>query len=174
MKKIVLALIVTCFVAISCKTEGKKAEKEVAKTEGVQETSFKIAGMTCEIGCAKAIASKLSKKEGVVEANVVFKDSIATVKYDASKTSKKDIMAFVDGIGGEGMYKSCPVDCTKTKAECAEKAKKECDKTKKEECKKTKTECAEKNKKECDSVKKATCTSKKTACKETCTKPCCA
>ena len=61
--------------------------------------------MTCEIGCAKTIQSKLSKKAGITSAKVVFKDSIALVEYNANAISKEDITSFVNGIAGGDMYK---------------------------------------------------------------------
>lgn len=98
-KNIVLAIAMVCSVITGCK---KETSKEVVK----ETTTFAISGMTCEIGCAKTIQSKLSKKEGVLNAKVVFKDSIAIVEFNASTTSKKDLMAFVDGIAGGKMYKT--------------------------------------------------------------------
>ena len=157
---LVVALVSTAMV--SCKNEAKK--EDATKTEevaaNVQEASFAISGMTCEIGCAKKIASDLSKKEGVVDAKVIFADSIATVKFDATKTNKAELMAFVDGIA-ENMYKTsevnakvCKEDCkmaccaTKTEAEkaaCKADCKMKCCEDKAED----KKACAEDCKKEC-------------------------
>ena len=146
-QKIVFVVVVACMVLIGCKTEDKKneAKKEVIAAN-TQKVSLHISGMTCEIGCAKIIQSKLSKKEGIASAKVVFKDSLATVEYDANKISKGDIVAFVDGIAGGDLYKasetshkSCDADCEKkccTKKEsnkkaCKEDCKMECCKDKK-------------------------------------------
>lgn len=135
MKKIIFALLVTCMVAVGCKSEQKEektAVKTEVKAENVKETTFAISGMTCEIGCAKHIASKLNKKEGVIDATVVFKDSIAKVKYDASKTSEKDLMKYVDGMANN-MYKTsevrpegCKCEGCKGKTECSETCKNKC------------------------------------------------
>lgn len=133
--------------AVSCKNEAKKegaetAPKTVAVAADIQEASFAISGMTCEIGCAKTIQSKLAKKDGVVEAKVVFTDSIAKVKYDANKLDKVDLMAFVNGIAdGETYSTSDIVTDTKTtgaKKECKPGCEKKCDGKKaadKKECK---------------------------------------
>lgn len=133
-KKIIFSLTLVLLLAISCKKEVKKVELPVKKTE----VALAISGMTCEIGCAKTIQSKLSKKEGVLAAKVVFADSIATIEYDANKTSEKELVAYVDGIAGGKLYKasvnkntthSCPENCkmkcnqkTATKTAC----KKDC------------------------------------------------
>ena len=69
-----------------------------------ESVSIHISGMTCEIGCAKTIESKLSKKEGVASAKVVFTDSIAEVEFDRTKTSSVDLINFINGIAGGDSY----------------------------------------------------------------------
>ena len=96
-KSIFFAIVLACFIITGCK-ENKEVKKE--------RIAFTISGMTCEIGCAKIIQSKLSKKEGVLAAKVVFTDSIATIAFDGNTTSKKDLIAFVDGIAGGALYKA--------------------------------------------------------------------
>ncbi|MDO6674067.1 cation transporter [Tenacibaculum sp. 1_MG-2023] len=163
--KILFILAIVSFLAVGCKNETKKEEAtQEQKTEIAADTkdlSLNISGMTCEIGCARKIASDLSKKEGVLEANVVFNDSIATIKYDANKTSKADLIAFVEGIGSGDMYKAseaakktCKTDCTMACCAAKKADKKSCETDcKKECCTKTETE--------------------KKACKEGCTMACC-
>ncbi|TDQ28766.1 cation transporter [Tenacibaculum caenipelagi] len=162
MMKFLKIFFVAAFVSlamVACKNEAKK--EEAPKTEevaaNVQEASFAISGMTCEIGCAKKIASDLNKKEGVLEANVIFNDSIANVKFDANKTNKAELMAFVNGINeayktSEISKEACKADC---KMECcANKTDAEKTACEKECCAKTETE--------------------KKACATDCEKPCCA
>ena len=96
-KSIFFALVLACFIISGCK-EHKEVKKE--------RIALTISGMTCEIGCAKIIQSKLSKKEGVLAAKVIFADSIATIAFDGNTTSKKDLIAFVDGIAGGALYKA--------------------------------------------------------------------
>ena len=123
-KKILFAIVLICLMAVGCK---KEAPKEV-KNESI---ALAISGMTCEIGCAKTIQSKLSKKEGVLDAKVVFSDSIANIAFDANTTSKKDLIAFIDGIAGGEMYKASEssekLKSTKKSKKCSEKCKKECE-----------------------------------------------
>ena len=168
-QKIIFALTLVSFLAVGCKTEAKKndATKE-EKTEvaaNTKELSLSISGMTCEIGCAKKIASDLSKKEGVLEANVVFNDSIANVKYDANVTNKADLIAFVEGIGSGDMYKASET----SKKTCEEGCKKAC-------C--VKKECTAKTAAEKEAcAKKGTCKkseAEKKACATDCKKECCA
>ena len=165
-QKILFTLAIVSFLAVGCKNEAKKEEAtQEQKTEVAADSkdlSLSISGMTCEIGCARKIASDLSKKEGVLEANVVFNDSIATIKYDANKTNKADLIAFVEGIGSGDMYKAseaakktCKTDCTMACCAAKKADKKSCDADCKKECC-TKTEAEKK------------------ACKEDCTMTCCA
>lgn len=120
--KYILLTLTLCFLVVSCK-------KEIAVKE--EKVALAISGMTCEIGCAKTIQSKLSKKEGVLNAKVVFSDSIATVNYDANKTSKEDLIAFVGGIAGGELYSASEAtEPLKTK----EEDKKSCTKNCKEKC----------------------------------------
>ena len=102
---IILAIFSISFV--SCKKEAEKTEvkKEVAVAK-LETVSLNISGMTCQIGCAKTIQSKLTKKEGVASAKVVFTDSLATVEYDANKISSEDLIEFIDGIAGGDLYKA--------------------------------------------------------------------
>ncbi|MDA9339695.1 cation transporter [Polaribacter sp.] len=135
-QKFIFALVVACFTFASCQKEIKK-----------ENVSLAISGMTCEIGCAKTIQSKLTKKEGVLAAKVVFTDSIATIEFDANTLSKKDLITFVDGIAGGDLYTASEIS-KKTHA-CSDTCKTTC------EMMKTKTACKEDCKMECCKDKKA-------------------
>ena len=108
-KSVFLSLILSCLFIWSCSDEPKKLKSKNVKSgvlqmAKIQTVSFAVSGMTCEIGCAKTIQSKLSKKEGVTDAIVVFSDSTATVSFDSSKTSTTDISSFISGIAGGDAY----------------------------------------------------------------------
>jgi len=106
-QRIVFALGIAFFTLTACNTATKKdPEIKVATTPNPQKITFNISGMTCEIGCAKIIQSKLSKKAGVTSAKVIFKDSLGLVAYDANTISKEDIIAFVNRIAGGDLYKA--------------------------------------------------------------------
>ena len=137
-QKIIFSIAIACFILIGCKKEVKK-----------ENISLAISGMTCEIGCAKTIQSKLSKKEGVLNAKVIFNDSIANIEYDANTTSKKDLISFVSGIAGGELYKASE---TSNKTDTSKKVH------------------------NCSDTCKASCKIKtdKTACKEDCKMACCA
>ena len=83
-KNIAFAITITLF-AVSCKKETTPEPKEIAtaKTEiaaeNLETASFTIEGMTCEVGCAKTIESKLAGTDGVSEAKVDFETKITEV-----------------------------------------------------------------------------------------------
>ena len=108
-KSVFLSLILSCLLIWSCSDKTKKLNNEDVKSgvlqmAEIQTVSFAVSGMTCEIGCAKTIQSKLSKKEGITDAVVVFSDSIATVSFDSSIISTTDISSFISGIAGGDAY----------------------------------------------------------------------
>lgn len=124
--KYIIVLLISGLAFTSCKKEEKK-----------ETLSLAISGMTCEIGCAKTIESKLSKKEGVIDATVIFKDSIASISYNPNTTNKSDLIAFVDGIAGGELYKATEI--SQKPSTCSEKDKEACEqkkmsKTCKKEC----------------------------------------
>ena len=108
-KAIFLLLAISALLIISCSVNDENGKTKDLKSDVLQmakmETiSLAISGMTCEIGCAKTIQSKLSKKEGVAAAVVVFTDSIATITFDSNKTSTEDLSSFITGIAGGNLY----------------------------------------------------------------------
>ena len=108
-KAIFLLLAISALLIISCSVNDENGKTKDLKSDVLQmakmETiSLAISGMTCEIGCAKTIQSKLSKKEGVADAVVVFTDSIATITFDSNKTSTENLSSFITGIAGGNLY----------------------------------------------------------------------
>ena len=104
-QKIIFAVLLAVFTLSACNTESKKTtEIKTSKTPKLEKIAINISGMTCEIGCAKTIQSKLSKKTGITSAKVIFKDSLGLVEYDANTISEKDINAFINGIAGGDLY----------------------------------------------------------------------
>ena len=117
-KAIFLLLAISALLIISCSVNDEKGKTKDIKSDVLQiakmETvSLAISGMTCQIGCAKAIQSKLSKKEGVAAAVVVFTDSIATITFDSNKTSAENLSSFITGIAGpfNSLFKTIQGHC---------------------------------------------------------------
>ena len=108
-KAIFLLLAISTLLIICCSINDEKGKTKDLKSDVLQmakmETvSLAISGMTCQIGCAKAIQSKLSKKEGVADVIVVFTDSIASLTFYSNKTSTEDLSSFITGIAGGNLY----------------------------------------------------------------------
>ena len=108
-KAIFLLLAISATLIISCsindeKGKTKDLKSDVPRMAKMETVSLAISGMTCEIGCAKTIQSKLSKKEGVAAAVVVFTDSIVTITFDSNKTSAENLSSFITGIVGGNLY----------------------------------------------------------------------
>lgn len=96
---------------VSC-GESKKnqaAQKENSVTSEQIAANYKsleleIEGMTCEIGCARTIQSKLSKLEGVNYSKVSFEAKKGQFTFDSNVLSKEDIIEKISGIGGGDLY----------------------------------------------------------------------
>lgn len=107
MKRIITLLIIS-FVLISCgsQTEEKKATPEVlAKKEvALKNIEVDIEGMTCEIGCARLIQSKLSKVDGVTYTKVSFEAGKGQFTFDANQISAEDVINNIEKIAGGDLY----------------------------------------------------------------------
>ena len=73
----ILFVVVLSIFFISCgndKTEAEKNEAVAEKVlvENLKNVEVQIKGMTCEIGCARLIQSKLYKADGIKFAKVSF------------------------------------------------------------------------------------------------------
>jgi Cu+-exporting ATPase len=114
MKKIIILLLLT-LVITSCgdKKNTLKPEKSNTKKEQVaaklKSVEVTIEGMTCEIGCARTIQSKLSKMDGITYAKVNFNTKKGFFTYDANKLSENDIAKKIDGIAGGALYKATEI-----------------------------------------------------------------
>lgn len=82
-----------------------KAKKEVAVAVKPETASFKIDGMTCAMGCAKTIETKLSKLDGVQKATVDFDKKEATVEFDATVQTPEKLTEAVETTGDGETYK---------------------------------------------------------------------
>ncbi len=106
-----LTVLLISIIFVSCDTRDKAAHTEnekdaetQIKEADVKTVQLEIKGMTCEIGCAKLIQSKLYKTDGVTFAEVHFADSSGVVTYDANRLSEKDLVQAVEKAGGGDLY----------------------------------------------------------------------
>lgn len=108
MKKIIILLFI--FAAFSCNETNKKSlntKNEAEKTEvaaNLKSIEVEIEGMTCEIGCARLIQSKLSKVEGIKYTKVSFESGKGQFTFDSNKLSNDDIAEKISKIAGGDLY----------------------------------------------------------------------
>ena len=77
-------------------------EKNIA--ENLKNVEVQIKGMTCQIGCAKLIQSKLYKVDGIKFAQVSFADSLGNITYDANRITTDEIKTIIQKIAGGDLY----------------------------------------------------------------------
>ena len=108
MKYFKLILFILLTINYSCKESTKSKENDIAKESNqvakYQKVELQIKGMTCEIGCARVIESKLSKTKGVKFSKVSFKDSLGLVEFDTNILTTKDINKVVENIADGTLY----------------------------------------------------------------------
>ena len=106
----------------ACKNEDQNTKEDApleTKTDSMSTTvsvenlkteSFGIEGMTCEMGCAKAIESKLAGLDGVTDAKVDFENKTATVSFDETKQNKSLLVKTVEAVAGGDTYKVTEIE----------------------------------------------------------------
>lgn len=75
------------------------------KVENIVNMNIQIEGMTCEIGCARLIQSKLYKMEGVKFAKISFENSNGDITFDRNKISEIELKNRIQKIAGGDIYK---------------------------------------------------------------------
>lgn len=105
-----VVLVSTLF--IGCKNEAAKVEEPTVKEEKImadnakmEKANFTIDGMTCAMGCAKAIEGDLSDLNGVKEASVDFDTKIATVSFDANVQDLASLTKTIEATADGESYK---------------------------------------------------------------------
>ena len=115
--KLTIPLLSILVLILNCK-QNKEAEiisVETANSQSHIETrqanvlnyataTFSIKGMSCEMGCARAIENKLSKLDGMSRASVNFKEEMATVEFDADKVDETLIISTVNSVNQTSSY----------------------------------------------------------------------
>ncbi len=110
-----ISILAIAFLLFSCNEAKKGATDEnndIKKQEiaaNYKTIEVEIEGMTCEIGCAKTIESKLSKTKGVTYSKVNFEAKVGQFTYDENKISQEDIAKKIAGIGGGSLYKATKI-----------------------------------------------------------------
>jgi mercuric ion binding protein len=107
--KKVFYLIILFSLVVACNSKQvKKVSEPIENTEVAQNlknVEVAIEGMTCEIGCARLIESKLSKTDGVTFVQVSFEDKFGNITFDENKISNEKIKETIQKIAGGETYK---------------------------------------------------------------------
>ena len=105
-----LSLLILILFFVSCESSKKNGQQDEVLPEkeelvqNLQEVKVEISGMTCEIGCARLIQSKLYKAEGVNYAKISFEDSSGVVRFDENRISENEIKKVIEKTGGGDLY----------------------------------------------------------------------
>lgn len=124
MKKFKITVMILAGMGVlftSCKKETTETAKENSTKETktiakVETATFNIEGMTCAMGCAKTIETKVANMEGIQKATVDFDKKIATIQYDAAVQSPEKIVELVESVADGKTYKVSNVKSTADKA----------------------------------------------------------
>ena len=99
----ILLIIITAF-SFSCNQSKKNETPKQEVAANYKSIEVEIEGMTCEIGCARLIQSKLSKVEGVTYAKVNFESKKGIFTFDSNKLDKEAITEKISNIAGGDLY----------------------------------------------------------------------
>lgn len=103
-----ISIIVLFFISCESRKEAKLDVKETSETnvvaQNLRQVKVDIKGMTCEIGCARLIQSKLYKADGVTFAKISFEDSSGIVKFDQNRISEEGIKKIIEKTAGGDIY----------------------------------------------------------------------
>ena len=107
----ILVLILNCkqnkeaeIISVDTANSQTQIEKTQADLLNYATATFTIKGMSCEMGCARAIENKLSKLDGMSRASVNFKEEMATVEFDADKVDETLIISTVNSVNQTSSY----------------------------------------------------------------------
>ena len=114
-KFISLAVLMLFFV--SCDSQKpKNPSEEIDSTEqkamadDLQQVKVAIKGMTCEIGCARLIQSKLYKADGISYAKISFADSSGVISFDQNRISEDEIKQIIERTAGGDIYSVASIE----------------------------------------------------------------
>ena len=98
-------LMVSCNAGSEKKSDQQVVEVKKESPKKLTNLEVEITGMTCEIGCAKLIQSKLYKTEGVSFAEVSFEKANGKIIYDANRITTDELKKIIENIAGGDLYK---------------------------------------------------------------------
>lgn len=109
-----IVMLVLFFISCESRKEAKQEVKEAFETtavaQNIRQVKVDIKGMTCEIGCARLIQSKLYKADGVTFAKISFEDSSGIVSFDQNRINEDGIKAVIENTAGGDIYSVASID----------------------------------------------------------------
>lgn len=95
-------------LAVSCgnhshEEETVQKEYNLAEMTAPATLTAEIEGMTCAMGCAKAIEKAMLEIPGVVLSKVDFEAGIGTFSYEGADVKSEDLIAAIEGVNN-GAY----------------------------------------------------------------------
>ena len=98
----VVTLVLVLAIALTGFNTSTQSSEESTNT---QEVTLKVDGMTCNM-CPLTIKTALRKLDGVVDAEVSFKDKEAKVVYEEGEVTVDEIVKAIENAGD---YKATPL-----------------------------------------------------------------
>ena len=102
---LIVFLMISCNTSINNKETKITKNQEVVSVEDIKNIEVDIEGMTCEIGCARLIQSKLYKTDGVTFADISFENKLGKISFDVNMVSVDEIKEEIQKIAGGDLYK---------------------------------------------------------------------
>ena len=143
--KIGFASLAIIFLISSCsETTAQSADvtQEVVKNSIM---AMGIEGMTCAMGCAKAIETELKNVDGVSSAVVDFESATASIEFNPGLVSEAGLLDFVNDYR-DGSFKATTMAAKKSgksKTSCCASKAKACSSDKKASADKEGKSCSE-------------------------------
>ena len=103
----IIGIVLLLFSCKEVKNEGAQKESVSPQKElavQLKSVELTIEGMTCEIGCARLIESKLSKVTGIAYIAVDFEAKKGTCTFDTNKLTSQDIVLNISTIADGTLY----------------------------------------------------------------------
>ena len=139
-----VSLAIIFSVASCSQTTAQSADitQEVVKNSIM---AMGIEGMTCAMGCARAIETELKNVEGVSSALVDFESATASIEFNPGLVSEAGLLDFVNDYRG-GSFKATTMAAKKSgksKTSCCASKAKACSSDKKASADKEGKSCSE-------------------------------
>jgi len=105
MRILIIGVVTLVLVLAIARTGFNTSTQSSEESTNTQEVTLKVDGMTCNM-CPLTIKTALRKLDGVVDAEVSFKDKEAKVVYEEGEVTVDEIVKAIENAGD---YKATPL-----------------------------------------------------------------